>query len=408
MATPSEAGAQGGPAPVPAADEVLPDPKPVPPPETPKPTQRRPGRNPLPDFLPRETVEMVVPDDERPCPVCGVERKCIGHETSEVLEFRPAMLFVQEIVREKLACKPCEENVVIAPPADKVIAGGLAGPGLVAQVMVSKYQDHCPLYRQAQIFARQGVTLSDATLGAFVARGAELIAPLADEVCRLALAQGYVGGDDTGMRVLDAEHEDHVKRGHIWAFVGYDAEGRPAWPLFTYTPDWSQQGPQAVLAEYAGVLQGDGYRGWSATVRGRPEITLAGCIAHLRRKLYDAAQVKELGAALPLALVQKLYAIEAALRKEGADAMERGLRRQELAVPVMAQLDAWRADRRGKLRPKSKLGEAWTYLDNQWDSFQPYLRDGRLHIDNNWVENHIRPIAVGRKNYLFCGSDAGA
>lgn len=404
-----EAEENGEPAPVPPED-ALPEPRPEPEPEAPKKAQRRPGRNPLPEHLHRKIIELNVADDKRACPTCGKERTCIGHETSEVLEFVPASFVVHQFVREKLACKPCQENVVIAPAACKVLDGGMCGPGLLAQVVVSKYVDHCPLYRQAEIYKRQGVELSDSTLCAWIAAvaGPALLLRVAKRIWELAGKCGHIGADDTGMLVLDIDHEKGRKRGHIWIYLGYDAMGRPQWPAFRYTPDWTKKGPEEFLNGFKGKLQGDGYKGWGAVIKVNPDALLVACMAHVRRYFKDALDAKEMAAGIPFALIQKLYSIEAKAREGRMTVEERLALRQAESAPVMAALGKWRDEKRGKIRPKQKLGEAWTYLDNQWPRLQHFLSDGALPIDNNFVENQIRPIGLGRKNYLFCGSDDGA
>lgn len=368
--------------------------------------QRRPGRNPLPEHLPRKRIELKVAEEQRTCPLCGAEKVCIGHEVSEVLNFVPASFEVLEYAREKLACKPCQECVVIAPAALKVVDGGKCGPGLLAQVLVSKYVDHCPLYRQHQIYLRSGVDLSENTLGSWVGFGTLLLLPLVKLIWRRLAAAAVLGGDDTGLRVLDNDHENGVKRGHIWGYVAYE-DGKPALAGFRYTPDWTKAGPAEFLAGFAGTLQCDGYKGWLSLAKNELKgVTLAGCWAHARRKLVEALDGKALSAAIPLRLIQKLYAIEAEAREH--DAATRLALRQRDAVPVMKDLKAWQDKRYGVTRPSSPLGKAVEYLHNQWEALQVYLGDGRVCIDNNWVENHLRPICVGKKNYLFAGSDEGA
>ena len=227
-----EAQENGEPAPD-APLNPLPEPRPEPEPEPSKP-QRRPGRNPLPAHLERKIIEVKVPDALRACPTCGIERTCMGHDTSEVLEFVPASFIVLQYEREKLACKPCQKHVVIAPAVCKMLDGGLCGAGLLAQVLVSKYVDHCPLYRQAQIYLRQGVVLSDSTMGAWVAQaaGKPLLLRLVLRIWALAALCRHIGADDTGIRVLDSDHANGVKRGHLWIYLGYDDLGRPQWPAF--------------------------------------------------------------------------------------------------------------------------------------------------------------------------------
>jgi len=388
-----------------------PPPKPEPEPEAKpvRPPQRRPGRNPLPAHLPRIRDERKVAPELRHCELCGMEKVCIGHEVSEVLDFVPGHFEVHEIAREKLACKPCQEGVVIAPPAQKLVPGGMCGAGLMAQVLTAKYQDHCPLYRQAIIYQRCGVELAESTLGSWVAAGSLLLLPLAQRVWTLAKQSAVLGADDTGVKVLDADHEKGIKRGHLWIYLGYDALGKPQWPAIRYTSDWSKKGPAEFLQGFTGTLQGDGYKGWmSLAIHELAGIVLAGCLAHARRKLVEALESGALTAAVAVKIIQKLYLIEAKAREQDLPPDARLALRQAESMPLMQDLRKWLDPHIGRARPKSALGKAVTYLDNQWQPLQVYLGDGQVPIDNNWVENHARPVALGRKNWLFCGSDAAA
>jgi len=387
-------------APEPEAHEPVPAPA--------RPAQRRPGRNPLPEHLPRIRDERKVPPELRPCPRCGRERTCIGHEISEVLDFVPGHFMVLEIDREKLACKPCQEGVIIAEPAQKLGDGGMCGPGLMAQVLTGKYQDHTPLYRMHGIFLRSGVDLSESTLGSWVTAGAALLLPLATLIWKRAKASPVIGADDTGVRVLDQDHENGVKRGHLWIYLGYGDDGKARWPAIRFTPDWSKQGPADFLAGFSGTLQGDGYKGWmSLATQELAGIVLAGCMAHARRKLVEALEAGSLTCAAAVKIIQKLYLIEARARDQGLDPAARLALRQAESVPLMADLKTWRDQHKGR-PPKSPLAKAVTYLENQWEPLEVFLADGRVQIDNNLVENQARPAALGRKNWLFAGSDAGA
>lgn len=384
-------------------------PPPEPEPEPPQP-QRRPGRNKLPDHLPHKRHEILVPEQERPCPVCGKERACIGHEVSEQLDFVPASFVVNVFEREKLACRVCEEHVVVAPKVCKVITGGLCGAGMLAHVLVCKYQDHLPLYRQSEIYQRQGVTVAESTLCSWVGQtcGAKKLGRVAAEIWRQALACALLGVDDTGLPTLDPAHEKGIKRGHLWQGLGYDDQGKPMWPAFFYTEDWKKAGPERFLAGFTGKLQGDGYAGWAALVTAAAGlIVLFGCWAHARRKFVEALDAKEMQAAVPVALIRKLYAIEAEAREKKLNAAERQALREAEVPAILARLRTWLDEKRGKLRPKSKLYEAFTYLDNQWASLGRYVHDGQVPIDNNLVENRMRPVGLGRKNYLFAGADSG-
>jgi transposase len=384
-------------------DEEAPPPKPEPR------EQRRPGRNALPANLPRERIVLKVPEALRKCLLCGLDKTCMGHEVSEVLNFRPASLYVEQIEREKLACRPCQEGVVIAPAAHKVIDGGMAGAGLLAHITVSKYLDHQPLYRLVQILSRWGVEMAESTLGSWIAAVSRLLQPLADAIAAKALGCRVLGADDTGMKVLDNDDERGIKRGHIWMYLGYEY-GVATWPAFTYTIDWAKTGPAAFLAgRTSGILQCDGYKGWPSLAKNElVGLILAGCWAHSRRKFVEAIEAGIKSAATAVKLIGQLYRIEQQARDDKLDCDARRQLRQLLAVPVLAELKKWKDERIGKTTPKSALGQALGYLHNQWDALQVYVDDGEVPIDNNLVENKIRPIALGRRNYLFCGSDAGA
>jgi len=299
--------------------------------------------------------------------------------------------------------------VVIAPAADKLVPGGMCGPGLMAQLLTSKYVDHLPIYRQRLMFERLGVEIAESTLGSWVGLGGKLLEPLAKLMWKRARDCLVIAADDTGMRVLDADHIHGVRRGHLWVYVGYDEEGRPLWVAIRYTPDWSKAGPAKFLDGFKGTLLGDGYKGWLSLARDELiGIVLAGCMAHARRKLVEALDAKALAAAAAIALVRKLYAIEDRAREGNMSAAERLALRQAESKPIMAELKKWVDVQRLKARPKSPLGQAVTYLHNQWDALSVFLDDGRVPIDNNFVDNKVRPIALGRRNYLFCGSDEGA
>ena len=404
-----QAAAEAGQAPnEPEADEPADEvqaPEPTPEPRQ----QRRPGRNALPAHLPRERIELKVPDELRKCLECGLDKVCIGHELSEVLNFRPASLYVEEFAREKLACKPCQDGVVIAPAAEKIIDGGMPGAGLLAHIAVSKYLDHLPLYRLVQILARWGVDMAESTLGSWIAAVARLLQPVVGAIRANALACRLLGADDTGMKVLDNDDERGIKRGHIWMYLGYE-NGVATWPAFAYTPDWKKAGPAAFLeGRKSGILQCDGYKGWISLSKNELEgLILAGCWAHARRKHVEALQAGTKSAATAVKLIGQLYRIEQQARDANLDCEARRQLRQEQAVPVLAALKKWKDERIGKTTPTSALGKALGYMHNQWAALQVYVDDGEVPIDNNFVENKIRPIALGRRNYLFCGSDDGA
>lgn len=380
------------PRPKPAADAPLASPKP------------KPSRKPLPADLPRETVILEPPATDRVCTTCGGEKACIGVETSELIEFIPATFKVLVHERRKYACRTCQDGVVVAPVGDKVIEKGRPGPGLLSHVLVSKYQDHCPLNRLSGIYARSGVDLPPSTLGDWVTVGADALRPLSIQIARRVLAAHVVGVDDTGLRVLDKDNERGVKRGHMWAYVG---DGQAV--AYRYTPTWVASGPASFLVSRKGIIQGDGYAGYDRIVADRGgDLVLAGCWAHARRKFVEAMESGDARAAIALEMIGRMYRVEREATEAGCSPEERGRRRDAFSRPVLDELGYWVAKVHPNAPPKSPLGKALTYLINQWETLKVFLGDGRVPIDNNAVERALRPIAVGRKNYLFAGSDAGA
>jgi transposase len=282
---------------------------------------------------------------ERACPGCGHLREKIGEEIREQLDYFPASLIVREHVRFKYACRACEAHVGIAPVPVQPIEKGLPGPGLLAQVLVGKDADHCPLHRQAGIFQRHGVRISPSTLGDWVREGAALLLPLVQEAKREILGSHVIGSDDTPVPALD-RGRDHTRQGRLWVYVGDEAH---PYTVYEYSPDRSGRHPQAFLATYRGYLQVDAYAGYDALYRPRPPngdiaITEVGCMAHCRRGFHEAQASDELRSLIALA---------------------------------------------------------------QWTALTRYLDDGRLEIDNNRTERALRKGALGRANWTFAGSDAG-
>ena len=215
-----------------------PPPEPETKPEPAKPDYKRPSRNKLPAHLARKRIELKVAPELRICDISGQEKACIGHETSEVLNFVPGHFEVLEYAWEKLACKPCQEGICIAAPGEKLQGGGMCGPGLVAQILVSKYLDHCPLFRQHVIYLRSGVDLAESTIGTCVTLGYTLLLRVAQRLWALTCKCAVVGGDDTPIKVLDSDHEKGIKTGHIWAYLGYDENGKPGYASMGYTKNW--------------------------------------------------------------------------------------------------------------------------------------------------------------------------
>lgn len=363
-----------------------------------RPRRGRPsGRRPLPAQLPRRRVEVDVPETDKVC-ACGHAKTRIGEAVSEKLEYVPASLVVIETARLKYACPVCHAGVVEAPAPPQAIEKSLAAEGLLAHVVVSKYADHLPLYRLAGILARHGTDLSRATLCGWVADVADALAPIGAQLRREVTAATYLQTDDTPVTVL-GDHGGSFK-GRLWTYL--DPLGRQV--VFDATATHEREGPEAVLRGFRGVLQADAYAGYDGLYRSGAVVEVA-CWAHARRRFVEALATDP-QAALVVALVQQLYQVERAAAELGADA--RQALRQAQARPLLAQIDVVRQDLARTVLPKSPLGDAVRYLTNQWAALQRYVEDGRVAIDNNGAENQLRVIAVGRKNWLFAGSLAGA
>lgn len=366
---------------------------------------RRPtGRKALPAWLPREERVHVPDAVHLVCSDCGGAKTRIGAEKSYMLELVPASFKVIVDVREKHACAACQVGVVIAPVPDKPIEGGLPGPGLVAHTLIAKYKDGLPLNRLAGIYKRSGVEIAPSTLGDWVRGGAALLEPLSKRIFDRVMAAHVVQADDTGLRVLDASHADGIKRGHLWGFVG---DRRLV--AFAYTETWEGALARAHLTTRRGWLQVDGYAGLAPLFAGAdPPCVAVGCMAHCRRKVVVALEAGDLRAALGVKLLQGIYAVESDADDQKLDHLARLALRLQQSAPLMDELGQWIARMHPATPPKSPLGKALTYATNQWRELRRFLEDGRLEIDNNGVERALRPIAVGRKGWLFAGSDEGA
>jgi len=369
--------------------------------ERPGPGRRRrvppPGRRPLPASLPRHRVEIDVDDAEKIC-ACGQVKTRIGEAVAEKLEYVPASLRVIETARLKYACPRCHAGVVEAPAPPQAIEKSLAGEGLLAHVVVSKYVDHLPLYRLERIFLREGVDLSRTTLCGWVADIATALTPIGDELRRQVTAATYLQTDDTPVTIL--EPSGGSRKGRLWTYL--DPIARQV--VFDATPTHERDGPETFLATFAGDLQADAYTGYDALyATGR--MREIGCWAHARRGFVEAL-TSDVRAALLVALIKPLYDVErasAALSWE-----DRRAQRQGHSVPLLATIAAERDQLTRTVLPKSPLGEALRYLTNQWAALQRFVEDGRLAIDNNRAENQLRIVALGRKNWLFAGSFEGA
>lgn len=364
----------------------------------------RPGRKPLPDHLVRETIEH--PPAECCCPDCGGALKTLGEDVSEVLEFVPQHFKVIRHVRPKLACAACD-TIVQAPAASRPIANGLAGPGLLAHVLTAKYCDHLPLYRQSGIYARSGVELERSTLADWVGQCSALLRPLVNALNRYVLSAAKIHGDDTPVPVL-APGEGKTKTGRLWPYVRDDrpaGDSSPPAVWFAYSPNRRGEHPQTHLKSFCGILQADAFAGYEALYAdGR--ILEAACWAHARRKFFELhmAHASPI-AAEALKRIGVLYEIEAEIRGQLPEARQQV--RAARAGPILEGFRVWLTERLTKISQKSALAEAIRYALTRWTALTRYVADGRIEIDNNAAERALRAVAIGRKNFLFAGSDAG-
>jgi transposase len=374
-----------------------------PPSAAPQPNPPGHGRQRLPQSLERRRVVYDLADDARHCPDCQGELRHIGEEINERLEYVPASLQVIEEVCQKYACpKGC--TVITAAKPLAPIERGLPGPGLLAHVAVSKYGDHLPLHRQESIFARQGVELSRQTMCGWMRECAELVHPLVDLMKQRVLSSKAVQTDDTPVAVLDPELP-HTRTGRIWTYVG---DPQHPYTVYDYTPNRSRAGPDAFLKGFRGYLQADAYSGYDEIYKDAERgVTEVACWAHARRKFFEAQSSDLMRSTVVLAYVHLLYEVEHEARDQSCQAEERQALRQARSKPILADLKAYLQRERPKVLPKSPEGQAISYTLSNWAALVRYAEDGDLEIDNNGAERSLRGVAVGRKNWMFFGSDNG-
>ncbi len=339
------------------------------------------------------------------CPKCGGTLRALGEDVTEVLDYVPGSFRVTRHVRPKLSCRSCE-SIAQAPVPSLPIERGLAGPGLLSHVLVAKYCDHLPLYRQAEIYARNGLDLDRSTLAGWVGQTARLVRPLVEAVGAHVMAAERVHADDTTVPVLDPGR-GKTKTGRLWCYVRDDrpfAGKAPPAVLYCYSPDRKGEHPRAHLAPFRGILQADGYAGYAGLYdRG---VTEAACWAHARRKFFDVHAATQSPLALEaLQRIAALYAIEAAIRGQPAEA--RLAVRQAQSAPLFAALRTWLDKTHARIPGKSELASAIRYTLTRWEALTLVLRDGRACLDNNAAERSMRPMTLGRKNWLFAGADTG-
>jgi len=365
-------------------------------PLAPKPKSKGNGRRKLPASLPREEVRLV-PTAEQ---LEGKERmRKVSETSSEVLEYVPSQFKVIVYVRETWANDAGE--IVTAKAASKVIEKGLAGPGLLTQVVLAKFKDHTPLNRQVGIFRRSGVELHRNTLVDWIAAVAFLLQALADLIRKRALLSHVLQVDDTHIKTLDTKKAKNIKRARLWCLIG-----DKKYIAFHYTKNWEAGQAEVFLGNRIGWMQGDGYKGYETIANDRP-ILLVGCWMHCRRYFVKAFESGDMRAAVVLNHIKKLYRIEKVSRLEGDSHEERLARRLEESSSVLDDIEAWIAESKPCEPPKTPLGKAMTYATNQWKLLRAMEIDGALEIDNGDVERVLRGPAMGRRNWLFAGSDEG-
>jgi transposase len=368
----------------------------------PKP-KRKNSRKPLPDHLDREDEELSPGDD---CGQCGGGLRTLGEDITEELEYVPGRFKVKRIIRPRKACSCCEA-IVQAPLPSRPIERGRPGPGLLAHVLVSKYADHLPLYRQSQIYAREGVDLDRSTMADWVGRSTALLEPLADAIGRMVRGGDALFADDTPVKML-APGNKKTKTARVWTYVRDErpwAGQSPPCAWYKFTVDRKGEHPVSHLSGHKGWVHADGYSGFNG-VFGADKAREMACMAHVRRKFVDVFASQGSAIAQQAILwIAELYAIEKEIR--GKSPAERAAVRQARAKPIFDRLEQWLHAQLPKISGKSPLAQAIRYALGRMPKARPYLSNGRLSLDNNAAERAMKPVAIGRKNYLFAGSPRG-
>lgn len=353
------------------------------------------GRNEIPAHLPRKDI-FIEPEED----VTGLKR--IGQEITEELEYEPGKLYVNRYIRPKYAL-PKDEGIIIGSLPSRPIEKCIAGPGLQAHIMISKYVDHIPLYRQRQQYRRQGIEMAESTMCGWMKYDYNLLLPLYDLQKVHVLRAIYLMADETTIRVLEKLYLGTSHQGYYWIY--YDPLGKEG--FFDYRQSRSRAGPNEILQNFEGYLQSDGYVGYG-DVNSRKTVIGLGCMAHARRYFVEAQLSDKTRSEWMLCRIQDLYRIERQARDEALSFQARYELRQTHSIPILNDIKNWLDKECIRVLPRSAIGKAIGYMLGQWQRLNVYTTDGRLEIDNNLVENAIRPIALGRKNYLFAGSHEGA
>jgi transposase len=362
------------------------------------------GRKPFPSDLPVQEIPIEPQESELICPDCKEPKVCIGSEKTEKVEYIPASFYIKRYVRHKYACKKCQGNISIGQLPPMVIDKGIAGEGLLAHIITSKYTDHLPLNRLENIFQRHGIKLNVSTMCDSVGRCAEVLEPLVKKMHENIIKSDKIHSDDTSIQVKSNKKKGETYTGYLWVYI--DDAGNV---VFDFTPTRGRQGPIDFLKGFEGLLHADAYSGYDELFRRNKSIIEIGCNAHSRRKFENALDDADpVGAANVVALYGKLYEIEKFAKENKYDSTQLLQLRQEKSKPVLAQIKKIVDDYKIKALPKSLMGKAVTYAINQWDALARYADNPLADIDNNLAERTLRTVCLGRKNYLFMGSEAGA
>jgi transposase len=354
-----------------------------------------PGRTKLPEHLERREIIIEPLQKTEGC-------KKIGDEVTEELEYEPGKLFVNRYVRPKYVTGD-NSAIIIAAMIDRPLPKAIAGAGLLAQIIIDKYVDHLPLYRQEQRFKREGVNIAYSTISDWIKNGCALLDPLGEALKKIVISSDYLHADETPLKVLDKNKKGTTHRGFYWVY--HNSIDNLVW--FDYQQGRGREGPNEILKDFKGYLQTDGYNVYNIFKENK-DITVLHCMAHARRKFFEAKDNNAAIAEYALERIGLLYAIERKIKEQQLTADEIYELRQAEAVPILASLGKWVKETYLTSLPKSTIGKALGYSIERWPELMIYASDGKLSIDNNPVENSIRPVAIGRKNYLFAGSHEAA
>ena len=360
------------------------------------------GRKPLPADLPREIIEIEPSEEEKICFVCDNEKQRIGSEVTEKLEYVPASFYVKQYVRHKYVCRQCQSNISIGLLPAMAIDKGIAGEGLLAHIITSKYCDHLPLNRLENIFKRHGVDIDVSTMCDWVGNSADLLEPLVKRMHEKILQSPKINTDDTPIPIKSKKRKGSTYNGYLWAYIDNEYN-----VVFDFTPTRSREGPIKFLGNYSGYVQADAYSGYDEFFR-KGKATEVGCNSHARRKFEYALDSDPVRAARMMVLWGRLYEIESRAKKEKYNSAQLIEARQKEAKPILAEIKTVLDEYKNQVLPKSPMGKAITYALNQWQVLNRYIDDPILDIDNNLSERTLRMVVIGRKNYMFAGSEAGA